>query len=198
MPSDEESQKPRVRLPVLPEDVERGLRFNHIVGHNTRKGLAELSASYYALVETLVARGVVPLDEYERRRQDTMKREEEKFNKELAPQITNIPDKYTLEALPEIDCEARLHLCQARCCKLHFSLSLQDLDERVVRWDYARPYQIGRRDDGYCVHNIPGTCKCDVYEHRPGVCRKYDCRGDKRIWKDFDARIPADYQSSSR
>jgi Fe-S-cluster containining protein len=199
MPSgDDESQKPRVRLPVLPEDVERGLRFNHIVGHQTRKGLAELAASYYALVETLVARGVVPLDEYERRRQDTMKREEEKFNKELAPQITNIPDKYKLEQLPEIDCEARLHLCKAGCCKLHFSLSLQDLDERVVRWDYARPYQIGRRDDGYCVHNIPGTCMCNVYEHRPGVCRKYDCREDKRIWKDFNARIPADAQSSSR
>ena len=55
----------RVRLPILPEDVERGLRFNHMVEHQTRAKLADLSASFYALVETMIARGVVPVDEYE-------------------------------------------------------------------------------------------------------------------------------------
>ena len=51
--------------PIVPEDVERGLRFNHQVEHQTRQRLAELSASYYALLETLVARGVIPLSEHE-------------------------------------------------------------------------------------------------------------------------------------
>jgi len=181
----------RVRLPILPEDVERGLRFNHMVDHQTRTKLADLSASFYALVETMIARGVVPVDEYEKRRQLTLQREHEKQRTEIAPQVSTIPDKYKLEKLPEIDCEARLHLCKARCCTLVFPLSVQDLDERVVRWDYSKPYQIGRRPDGYCVHNEPGTCHCTVYEHRPGICRRYDCRTDKRIWSDFEARIPA-------
>jgi Fe-S-cluster containining protein len=181
----------RVRLPILPEDVERGLRFNHLVEHQTRAKLADLSASFYALVETMIAKGVVPVDEYEKRRQITLAREQEKQKTEIAPQVSLIPDKYKLEALPEIDCEARVHLCKAKCCTLVFPLSVQDLDERVVRWDYSKPYQIGRRPDGYCVHNEPGTCHCTVYDHRPGICRRYDCRTDKRIWSDFEARIPA-------
>ena len=181
----------RVRLPILPEDVERGLRFNHMVEHQTRAKLADLSASFYALVETMIAKGVVPVDEYEQRRQITLAREQEKSRAEISPQVSLIPDKYKLEKLPEIDCEARVHLCKAKCCTLVFPLSVQDLDERVVRWDYSKPYQIGRRPDGYCVHNEPGTCHCTVYEHRPGICRRYDCRTDKRIWIDFEARIPA-------
>jgi Fe-S-cluster containining protein len=188
---DDDTSRPRVRLPILPEDVERGLRFNHLVAHHTREQLSELAASHYALIETLIARGIVPIDEYEKRKQGTAKREEEKTRNEMSPRISVIPDKYKLEQLPEIDCEARLPLCKARCCTLSFNLSVQDLDERVVRWDYAKPYQIGRRADGYCVHNEAGTCQCNVYEHRPGVCRQYDCRKDKRIWVDFDARIPA-------
>jgi hypothetical protein len=191
MPWGEDDRRPRVRLPIVPEDVERGLRFNHIVAHETRVKVGELSASFYALMETLIARGIVPVDDYEARRKVTLQREQDKAKSELAPQISTIPDKYKLEQLPEIDCEARLPLCKARCCTLRFPLSIQDLDERIVRWDYARPYQIGRRSDGYCVHNEPGTCHCNVYEHRPGVCRQYDCRNDKRIWIDFAARVPA-------
>jgi hypothetical protein len=30
-----------------------------------------------------------------------------------------------------------------------------------------------------------------VYEHRPAICRTYDCRKDPRIWIDFEKRIPA-------
>jgi Fe-S-cluster containining protein len=177
--------------PAAPEDVERGLRFNHMVEHETRKRVAEISASLYAMVETLVARGTLPLDEYEKRRQATFEREQARLRSEPGPAISQIPDKYGLGPLPQIDCEARVHLCKARCCSLVFPLSVQDLEERVVRWDYGRPYQIARRPDGYCVHNKAGTCQCEVYEQRPGICRTYDCRNDKRIWTDFDKRIPA-------
>lgn len=177
--------------PVSPEDVERGLRFNHMVEYETKKRVAELSASLYAMVETLVARGTLPVDEYEKRRQGTLEREQTRLRNEPGPALSQVPDKYALGQLPQIDCEARLPLCQARCCTLVFALSVQDLDERVVRWDYGRPYQIARRPDGYCVHNRAGTCHCEVYEQRPGICRTYDCRNDKRIWVDFEKRIPA-------
>ena len=177
--------------PIVPEDVERGLRFNHQVEHQTRQRVAELSASYYALLETLVARGVIPLSEHERRRQTALEHEQSKLRDELAPLVSLHPDKYAIKQLPSIDCAARMPLCRARCCTLVFPLSTQDLDERVLRWDYGKPYLIARRPDGYCVHNEAGTCRCNVYEQRPAVCRTYDCRGDKRIWTDFDRRIPA-------
>jgi hypothetical protein len=31
-----------------------------------------------------------------------------------------------------------------------------------------------------------------VHGQRPEACRVYDCRNDKRIWKDFEKRILAD------
>jgi len=67
----------------------------------------------------------------------------------------------------------------------------QDLDEGTVKWDYARPYMIRKKPNGYCIHHEASTGRCGVYEKRPGVCRTYDCRNDKRIWQDFEFRIPA-------
>jgi hypothetical protein len=40
------------------------------------------------------------------------------------------------------------------------------------------------------VHNDPSDHACTVHAHRPRVCRKYDCRDDKRIWLDYARRIP--------
>lgn len=89
-------------------------------------------------------------------------------------------------------CDEVLHLCEARCCTFNFALSTADLDEGVIRWDYGQPYLIRQRaSDGYCVHNDPADRRCTVHHHRPRVCRTYDCSNDKRIWIDFEKRIPA-------
>src|SRR5207253_1026268 len=69
--------------------------------------------------------------------------------------LNDVPDKYEMGADEiTIDCEARLPLCQARCCTFAFALSEQDLDERVVRWEYGSPYVIARLSDGYCAHQV--------------------------------------------
>jgi len=116
----------------------------------------------------------------------------DRLNRKAHVVVANVPDKYALKDLPQIDCETRIPLCRGRCCKLHFSLSFQDLTENVVKWDYARPYRILQRvTDGYCVHNDPDTKGCGVYDNRPAICRTYDCREDSRIWLDFEKRIPA-------
>jgi Fe-S-cluster containining protein len=179
--------------PETPEDVEAALRFVHLTVLQTRAQLSELVATVNAMTEVLVAQGTLPMDQLQRRRHLTVLRENERIAEEdLGVEVADVPDKYALANLPEIDCEARLPLCGARCCASEFALSVQDLDERVVRWDYARPYRIARRtDDGHCVHNDAGTGACEVYAHRPAACRLFDCRGDERIWIDFDRRIPA-------
>jgi len=69
-------------------------------------------------------------------------------------------------------------------------LTRQDLDEGIVRWDRDRPYLNQRQPDGYCVHCAHDSRRCTIYERRPGLCRTYDCRGDTRIWLDFERRIP--------
>jgi Putative zinc- or iron-chelating domain len=97
--------------------------------------------------------------------------------------------KYEFKGGAEIDCENRIHLCKAACCRLPLALSKEDVQEGIVRWDLAQPYIIAQDKDGYCVHMDHQTCRCSVYTHRPIPCRGYDCRKDKRIWLDFEKRV---------
>ena len=100
-------------------------------------------------------------------------------------------DKYTV-AGADPPCAELLPLCQARCCRLRFALSSQDLDEGVIRWDHGRPYLIRHEADGACAHLArTGDGGCSAYAHRPTPCRTYDCRRDPRVWIDFERRIPA-------
>ncbi|MCA9641427.1 MAG: YkgJ family cysteine cluster protein [Myxococcales bacterium] len=177
--------------PVEPEDVENGLRFGHLMAVQTKRRLNDVAASLHALLETLVAQGTLSLDDYERRREVTKQREVQRTQSEALVSLGDTVDKYAATGLPEINCAELRPLCKSRCCTLKFSLSIQDLDERVVRWDYSRPYQIASRPDGYCVHCDAEKGACQVYQQRPAVCRTYDCRKDSRIWLDFDKRIPA-------
>jgi Fe-S-cluster containining protein len=172
-----------------PEDIVSGLRYLHLMEAQTKARVSELSANLNALIEVLIGEGHVPLEAYEKRKRLAIVRENERATSEAQIEVADMPDKYSLTDLPNIDCASLLHLCKARCCSLTFALSVQDLDERVVRWNYGRPYQIAQREDGYCVHNEAG--RCSIYKNRPGICRSYDCRNDKRIWEDFDKRIPA-------
>lgn len=100
-------------------------------------------------------------------------------------------DKYAATAV-DIPCAELIALCEGRCCSFTFPLSTQDLDEGVIRFDYGQPYMIRQRSsDGYCVHCHPTTRACDAHAARPSTCRTYDCRQDKRVWLDFEQRIPA-------
>jgi Fe-S-cluster containining protein len=189
--SDEKAIGPQADEPMR-QDLNAGLRFMHVMEMQSKNELYETSAALYALLEELVARGVVDLRSLEERRARVKVREAERALQNLHVEVSENVDKYALKDLPVIDCEARIPLCKGRCCALSFSLSFQDLDEGVVRWDYSRPYKIRQRpSDGYCVHNDPETRGCGVYLNRPAICRSYDCRKDKRIWVDFENRIPA-------
>jgi Fe-S-cluster containining protein len=89
----------------------------------------------------------------------------------------------------EVDCAARMHVCQAVCCKLKFPLSAEEIDGGHVKWDIGHPYIIRQESNGMCTHNIAGSCGCSIYENRPGVCRRYSCANDARIWTDFDNMV---------
>jgi Fe-S-cluster containining protein len=175
----------------LRRDVNDSLKFVHTMAMQSKSDLVEAQASLYALVEELVARGVVDVHSLEERRTRSKAREAQRAIESAHVKVSENVDKYQLTNLPQIDCDARLPLCRGRCCKFHFALSFQDLDEQIVKWDYANPYGIRHREDGYCVHNDAATLGCGVYSNRPAVCRTYDCSKDPRIWIDFDKRIPA-------
>ncbi|HET8619614.1 MAG TPA: YkgJ family cysteine cluster protein [Acidimicrobiales bacterium] len=89
----------------------------------------------------------------------------------------------------EVDCAARMHVCQAVCCSLPFPLSAAEVEAGDVRWDLGHPYVIRQTAEGWCTHNDRSTGGCDVYGKRPAVCRGYSCAEDDRIWADFDNMV---------
>ena len=182
-------------MPETDRDLRRGLVFVHGMGMQTRYDLLDTSSRVLALTEELISAGHVNLRSLDARR-DRLRREESERFQEMAHVTTDsTEDKYELVGAKGIPCEELLPLCKGRCCRFHFSLSLQDVAEGVVDWELDRPYQARKRADGYCAHTCPDTLGCTVYEHRPAVCRTYDCRADSRVWLDYENRIPAPWDA---
>ena len=177
--------------PMSRADLHDALRFLHSMAAQGKLELDRIDAILAALVRTLIESGRLDPARVEQLLPEATAKLEARALGEATVDVGPALDKYAVASPPELDCAQLIPLCQGRCCRLVFALSFQDLDEGQVRWDYRRPYQIRQRDDGYCVHSAPETRGCGVYAARPATCRGYDCRTDKRIWDDFERRIPA-------
>jgi Fe-S-cluster containining protein len=153
----------------------------------TRRGVAELQQQFETLIEIMIAFGTLRpghADLIAKLRQRV------EIARKAEVELSSVEDKYAVTGEP-IDCESRLPLCQARCCSFTVQLSRQDLAEGELAWDIDRPYRLPRHADGYCANLGRDDARCQRYQHRPATCRSYTCRTDKRVWLDFDARIPA-------
>ena len=173
-------------------ELQRGFHEAHRRIGASASSSVNAAANAYALAELLVKKGLIGLDELEASRRAIESRLQERMQDTMTVKLAaDAPDKYEMaEQTVEIDCENRVHLCKAACCRLRFALSEQDVVEGVVNWNIAQPYLNRQRPDGYCAHSDPATLRCGVYANRPSVCRAYDCRKDSRIWIDFEKRIP--------
>ena len=167
-------------------DLERGLRFGHLLASINRHMSREGAAYAQALVALLLEQGIITPEQFEA--QVTVHRQAMKSDPQVM--LSKGPDKYNGEKDIIIDCAARLHLCQAACCGFRFYLTSQDLDEGIVKWDYGNPYWVRQRDGGYCFHCDSDDLTCRIHQYRPFTCRLYDCRQDKRVWVDFEQGIP--------
>lgn len=178
-------------MPPVRDEVAGGLRYAHFRADANTGKLLEVASFLYAAIDLLRDKGLIDVAELDRRKAEASAQLVEKFSDRGMGVVYQKPeqDKYTFEGATGLDCENRLDLCKASCCKLRFALSRQDVEEGVVRWDFSAPYVIARGADGYCQHLDGATRCCGVYEQRPIPCRGYDCRTDRRIWLDFENRI---------
>jgi Fe-S-cluster containining protein len=175
----------------LRDEVAGGLRYAHTRANANTGKLLEVASFAYAAIELLAEKGLLPIEALDERKKVVAGRLVEKFANQGMGVVYQQPEhnKYTFDSEVRIDCENRVHLCKAACCRLRFALSKQDVEEGTVKWDFARPYLIARGADGYCQHLDRGTLGCTIHAQRPVPCRAYDCRGDKRIWADFENKI---------
>ena len=175
----------------LRKEIVEGLLYSHHRANaNTSKTL-EAASFAYALIELLIEKGLLTEAELNERKQKVAQRLAEKFREKGMGVLRQDPeeDKYTFNQVVKIDCENRLHLCKAACCRLSFALSKQDVEEGIVKWDLGRPYMIAQDQDGYCRHLERCSSGCTIYKQRPVACRAYDCRNEKRIWVDFEKKL---------
>ncbi len=173
------------------QEISEGLFYTHArLSQNTHQTL-EASAFLYGLIELLSERGLITVQELDERKKLVAERLVAQLKEKGLGVMLQDPeeDKYTFKGEVKIDCENRVHLCHAACCRLRFALSKQDVYEGLIKWDLGRPYLIAQDKDGYCTHFERNTCRCTVRENRPVPCRGYDCRNDKRIWLDFENKI---------
>jgi hypothetical protein len=175
----------------LDDDLRWGLIYAHNRANANTGEIEKLTATIEALVELLVASGLDPerLEEAKAQAAKGVRRRFKERGMATIRQEFDMPKREFLGG-PEIDCASRVELCGAACCRLGVGLSTEDVREGILRWDPAEPYALERADDGWCVHMERGSCRCTVYDARPVPCRGFDCREDRRIWLDFEGRVP--------
>jgi len=175
-------------LASLLRQVERAGLFTHSAlgrGHIRQR---ELESFVYGLIDVLLARGALSEEELATAVQAVRDEIDARGETPEPGVVLRIDEPEAAEAPPvEVDCEARLPVCGAVCCRLDFALAQDEIEGDVLRWDMGRPYLIRHESDGMCVHNDRATGGCGVYADRPAPCRRYSCAADERIWKDFDA-----------
>jgi len=169
-------------LPPVPEDVIAQIA-ELAAAVQGRSEHEDVSRKLEFLLDALIARGQLP---------EGYRKIVAKIRADRGPKVrlAVYGDKYQLEG-DDIDCGARLALCRARCCGFEVALSEQDVLERELPFAIDQPYLLPRDPaTGRCTC-LASDGTCGVYAHRPAVCRSYSCRDDRRVWIDFDARIPA-------
>jgi Fe-S-cluster containining protein len=147
--------------------------------------MAEVRQLVETLVEVLIARGDLAAGHAR-----ILERATAGARPRRSARLRAYVDKYEVKN-SDVDCPSLLHLCHARCCAMAVELTTQDVDEGSVRFELSEPYMLRHERDGYCTHFDRTTLGCGVYHHRPATCREYDCREDRRVWIDFERRIPA-------
>lgn len=150
----------------------------------------EASRRFEWLLDALILRGQVP---------DSFRRLAKKIQADrgVKLRLSMVDDKYGVES-PDIDCASRIPLCGARCCSFDVALSKQDLLEKKLPFVIERPYELPRDPVTKKCACMDDAGACTAYEYRPATCRTYDCREDRRVWIDYEARIPAPLPESIR
>lgn len=170
----------------LERQVVRGNLFTHSsIGKNSER-INEIESILYGFIDLMVNKGLLKEEELENAAREIRKEIFEKGESahagigirvdEPANELTTIP----------VNCDERIHICKAICCKLDFALSAEEIEGGKIKWDLGKPYFIRHEKHGYCSHLDTNKKCCSVYADRPSVCKKYTCLNDTRIWKDFE------------
>lgn len=166
--------------------LQRGGLFTHTALSQQAERLTEVESVLYGLFDVLAAKGVVEQREVGEAAAAVRDRLAADGETASPGVMLHVDAEETGAEVTPVNCAERMHICHAVCCRLRFALTADEVEAGVVRWDLGQPYQIRQDAAGTCVHNTAETGACGVYADRPGICRRYSCANDDRIWRDFE------------
>jgi Fe-S-cluster containining protein len=174
----------------IERQLERASLFTHSALSLNAEETHEVASLTFALVDLLIDKGLVSRDEVfdsARAVRDELDGRGERPSPGVALRM-DAPAEPGGETVL-VNCEERLPICHAICCKLNFALTAEEVEAGNVKWDLGMPYHIRQEASGFCTHLRDEPRGCGVYENRPAICRRYSCAGDARIWKDFEGMV---------
>ncbi len=174
----------------IERQLERGSLFTHTALSKNAEETHEVASLAFGLVDLLVQKGLIARDEVLESAR-TVREEMDARGDTTGPGVALRVDAPVEPAVDTVlvNCQERLPICKAICCKLSFALTAQEVEAGNVRWDLGMPYHIRHEASGFCTHLRDDPRGCGVYQHRPAICRRYSCAGDERIWKDFHGMV---------
>ncbi len=173
----------------LERQLEQGSLFTHTALTDQIVRVNEDEAFIYGLIDLLLRKGLIQTDEL----QATAKAvKTELIDKKefaslgVAMRVDNSQNPLQPVA---VNCAERMPVCQGVCCRLRFALSAEEIEAGWLKWELGKPYYNRHNESGTCHRLDPLSRGCQIYEHRPSICRQYSCAKDQRIWLDFDKML---------
>jgi hypothetical protein len=175
-------------LEELERQATQGAMHAHTVDSQLAERIHALESTLYGLVDVLVAKRVVGEAEVAESAHRSAQTIEERGERAHGGVVLRV-DPPGEQTFSPVNCAERIPVCKAICCRLSFPLTAEEVQDGQLKWDLGRPYFIRHDARGACVHQDSTTGACGVYHHRPGLCSRYTCETDQRIWKDFANHI---------
>lgn len=174
----------------LERQIEHSGYYVHSILSRYAERINQNEAFLFGLIDYLIGRTGLSeevLTGYVDRVKAELKKNGELLNAGVAVRVDGANED--INSFVPVNCNERMHICHAVCCQLNFALTAQEIESGKLKWELGSPYFIRHEKSGSCSHLDPDKKCCSVYHDRPGVCKKYSCAKDDRIWKDFDNMI---------
>ena len=177
------------RVHDLERQVERGNLFAHTVLTEQAARANKTEALLHGLADLLIRNDVISAEDLLAAVDTTGRQIADAGGRAKVDVAIRVDGDAPEVSADEIDCEARIPYCKAVCCRMRWALTVEEIEQGPMKWDLGRPYFNRHNAEGYCEQIDPETHGCHIYEDRPSPCRQFSCKGDDRIWKDFDAMV---------
>jgi Fe-S-cluster containining protein len=185
-----QESNPQAPIETLTQQMLNGAMHAHSMFGAITDRINAMEAALYGLADALIAQNALTPAQFQ-----TFT---EKVSRAIADSGQNLNGGVALRVdNPQapgtqlVNCDERMHICKAVCCKLTFPLSAEEVESGIIQWELGRPYHNRTGKKGYCVHiaEKDGQCRCNIFDNRPKVCSRYSCAHDQRIWTDFEGMV---------